>query len=86
MNAAVSVNEEVRKQNTTYSCKLDKMRRESEKLLERVYKNPLYSQNQRDEERKTVEQARMEVSAKFVSINSAAWFIEYFQWSKSNCC
>ena len=63
----MSVNETVRTQNTTYSNQLDGMREESNRLLEKVYKNPLYNQITARGEREQVETVKLRVQNKFVS-------------------
>ena len=68
MTAAVSVNEEVRIQNTSYSSQLDKMREVSNRLLEKVYKNPLYELIKRGEDKDSSEVVKLKVQLKFVSI------------------
>eukprot|EP00800_Vazella_pourtalesii_P011584 TRINITY_DN278_c0_g1_i2.p1 TRINITY_DN278_c0_g1~~TRINITY_DN278_c0_g1_i2.p1 ORF type:complete len:365 (+),score=123.65 TRINITY_DN278_c0_g1_i2:222-1316(+) len=65
VKSAVSVNETVRTQNTTYSNQLDGMREESNRLLEKVYKNPLYNQITAREEREQVETVKLRVQNKF---------------------
>ena len=63
----MTVNDIVRTQNTTYSNQLDKMRKESSRLLEKVYKNPLYNQMQVREEQEQVEVVKQRVQYNFVS-------------------
>ena len=63
----MSINEEVRIQNTNYSSQLDSMREESNRLLEKVYKNPLYELRQLGEEKNSCEVVRLKVQNKFVS-------------------
>ena len=63
----MTVNDIVRTQNTTYSNQLDKMRKESSRLLEKVYKNPLYNQMQVREEKEQVEVVKQRVQYNFVS-------------------
>ena len=73
----MTVNEIVRTQNTTYSNQLDKMREESNRLLEKVYKNPLYNHSTVGEEKERVEIVKMRVQYSFVSTVDTGLFVVF---------
>ncbi|KAI6648955.1 hypothetical protein LOD99_7028 [Oopsacas minuta] len=61
VNSAMSVNEVVKEQNATYSNQLENMKEESNRLLQKVYKNPLYQEIKFREEREQVEIVKLKV-------------------------